>query len=140
MRNREDKVRVYDKNDKPLAPCSRRVAWVLLKRKRAIEIDEDTIKIILDKKDIKAMRKRVIKRDNRVCQYCGIQIPEDEQATVDHVNPKNIRGDECGYDSEDNLVCSCVTCNGEKDNMPLEEYIKLKYVALLSYMLFVSNR
>lgn len=134
-------VTVYDKNNNQLAPCTKKVAWVLINRKRAILIKENVIKIILDKKDLKTIRKRVIKRDNRVCLYCGHVIPKDETATVDHLNPKHITRDgDCGYDTEENMSCCCLKCNNHKGDMPLEEYLIYRYALLLAYNFMLSKK
>ena len=49
-------------------------------------------------------RRNVIKRDNGVCQYCGLKA---SFTTIDHIIPKN-KG---GKDSWDNLVTACKKCN-----------------------------
>lgn len=58
----------------------------------------------------------VHKRDNYTCVYCG----EDEKRamSIDHVLPKS-RG---GVDSFENCVSACIPCNGEKDDMLIEEW------------------
>jgi 5-methylcytosine-specific restriction endonuclease McrA len=51
------------------------------------------------------------------CAYCGIQnVPLE----VEHVWAKS-KG---GSDRVSNLVISCVKCNDEKTNMPIEEFLK----------------
>lgn len=130
-------ITVYDKYDNLLDPCTRKVAWVLVNRKRAIEIDTDTIKIVLDKKDLRRLKKKVIKRDNGNCIYCGrLAI----NPTIDHLNPKTIVGDgSCGYDTEENMACSCLSCNKHKDNMGFEEYIEYRYAILLAFVHFKAK-
>lgn len=127
-------ITVYDKNGKELAPCTKKVAWVLINRKRAISVGENAIKIILDKKDLRSIKKKVIKRDNRTCVYCGHVISKDEVATVDHLNPKHVaKNGGCGYDTEENMACSCLNCNNHKGDMPLEDYLIYRLSIFIAY-------
>ena len=119
----ERKIRVIDKTGKELAPCTERVAWVLTSRCRAVKIDENTIKIVLTKQDIKRIKKEAIIRDNRICHYCGKEISLDEPATADHIHPKIIRNGQIGYDTLENFVCACFDCNNHKGNTSYEEYV-----------------
>lgn len=114
---------VIDKTGKQLAPCTARVAWVLISRKRAVQMNETTIKIIMTKKDIKANKRLAIQRDGRICHYCGKYILESEIATADHILAKQIKNGIVGYDDVSNLVCACFTCNNHKGNTDYEEYI-----------------
>jgi hypothetical protein len=61
-------------------------------------------------------RARVLRRDNWICQYCGVKQPLKE-LTVDHVLPKS-RG---GENSWENLTTACFTCNNQKGNRTPEE-------------------
>ena len=61
----------------------------------------------------KRIRKRVLERDDHVCQYC-----EDEATTVDHVIPKS-KG---GSHREHNLVAACERCNSLKKDLSVEEF------------------
>jgi CRISPR/Cas system Type II protein with McrA/HNH and RuvC-like nuclease domain len=71
-------------------------------------------------KGIGVTRKRIFKRDNNTCCYCGSQ----RNLTIDHIIPKS-RG---GNNSWDNLVTSCFRCNSKKDNKtPEEAGMKMKY-------------
>lgn len=128
-------VTVYDKHGKLLSSCNEKVARVLLQRKRAIKLGDNSIKLILDKKDLKKIKKKVIERDNRVCFYCAKEIPLDEIATIDHVIPKTINSNgKCGYDTEENMVCCCLNCNNHKADMNFEDYIIYRYSILLAYL------
>ena len=55
-------------------------------------------------------------RDKHRCQYCGNVVTKKDR-TLDHVLPKS-RG---GGRSWENLVTSCVTCNGTKGDRTPEE-------------------
>lgn len=132
LANTEKMIKVVDKNGKRLAPCKEKVAWVLINRCRAVKVDDTTIKIVLTKEDIRRIKKRAIARDDRICHYCGKQIPLDEPATADHITPKIIRNGKTGYDTIDNFVCACFDCNNHKDNMPYEDYVLLRTSTLLA--------
>lgn len=132
---------VYDKHCKLLSPCNEKVARVLLHRKRAIELGDNAIKLILNKKDLKIMKNKVLERDNRICFYCGRNIPLDEIATIDHVIPKKIDlNGNCGYDTEENMVCCCYNCNKHKADMSFEDYMIYRYSILIAYMKVINKR
>lgn len=116
-------IRVLNKQGKELSPCAEKIAWVLLSRKRAIKINDDCIQLIIDKDDIKNLKKQAIERDKRVCIYCGRLITESEKATVDHLMPKHVFQDgTSGYDSLDNLACCCKACNSHKGMKSFNSY------------------
>ena len=59
-------------------------------------------------------RRNIIKRDDGVCQYCGIKT---SSMTIDHIIPK----DKGGKDNWNNLVTACKNCNIYKSNYLLNE-------------------
>lgn len=61
--------------------------------------------------------RNVLVRDNFKCQYCGKGISL-RNATRDHVVPLS-KG---GPNTLDNIVASCKSCNGIKDNMSLHAF------------------
>jgi len=63
----------------------------------------------------KRLRRQVKKRDESICQYCGIEALVGH---VDHVIPLS-RG---GTDTVDNLVWSCRPCNLSKNNKMIDEW------------------
>ena len=66
------------------------------------------------RKEIVVSKKNILKRDNYICQYCGIKsVP----MTIDHIISKN-KG---GLDTWDNLVAACVECNTFKGSKSLCE-------------------
>lgn len=132
----ERTIKVVDKFGKELKPCTEKVAWVLVNRSRAVQVDSTTIKIVLTKEDIRRIKRKAIARDNRICHYCGKQIPLGESATADHITPKIIRNGKTGYDTIDNFVCACFDCNNHKDNMSYEDYIMLRTSTLLAIASF----
>lgn len=54
-----------------------------------------------------------------ICRYCGKEITEQKDVTVDHCTPVS-RG---GKTVKDNLVICCESCNIDKDNMTEQEYL-----------------
>lgn len=73
-------------------------------------------------KRVVANRKNIFKRDNYVCQYCGIQLC-DKTATIDHVVPRSKGGSSTWV----NMVASCKDCNLSKGNRtPKEAKMELK--------------
>ena len=69
-------------------------------------------------KNIKVNRRRIFKRDNSTCQYCGSK----KHLTIDHVMPRS-RG---GGNTWTNLVACCSGCNVYKGNRtPKEAGMKL---------------
>jgi 5-methylcytosine-specific restriction endonuclease McrA len=54
-----------------------------------------------------APKKKILRRDNWTCQYCG-----NYGDTIDHIMPKS-RG---GKNTWSNLCCACSKCNGAKRN------------------------
>ena len=65
------------------------------------------------------LRAAVLLRDNNKCAYCG-RRGKRTPLELDHVTPKA----DGGTDRYDNLVASCVPCNRNKDNKPLEDFLK----------------
>lgn len=64
-------------------------------------------------------REGVLRRDKRVCAYCG-----GKGDTIDHVLPRS-RG---GTDSWENLVAACGPCNTRKSNrLPHEAGMTLRW-------------
>jgi hypothetical protein len=55
------------------------------------------------------MRQLIRERDNRTCQYCGVNGSEDE-FIIEHVIPAVIGGVAKSY----NLVVACQSCNSRK--------------------------
>jgi len=71
-------------------------------------------------KNIGVTRRRVFKRDNYKCVYCG----SGKNLTIDHVVPKSKGGD----NSWTNLVTSCSRCNCNKgDKTPEEAVMKMSH-------------
>ncbi len=62
-------------------------------------------------------REYVLEKYNRTCTYCSIRnVPLE----IDHIVPKS-RG---GSDRVANLTLACHSCNQQKGNMPIKEFLK----------------
>ncbi len=61
-------------------------------------------------------RRNLFARDGYRCQFCEIQFPTS-QLSFDHVVPRS-RG---GQTTWENVVCSCLKCNGRKGDRTPEE-------------------
>lgn len=64
------------------------------------------------------IRRRILRRDGRVCQYCGGIAME-----VDHIIPLS-RG---GTNDDSNLAAACFRCNRSKGNKTLELWRRCTY-------------
>jgi len=66
------------------------------------------------------IKKKIYKRDNNTCFYCGKKMEEVESVespdhrTLDHVFPKTFGG----TNRKGNLVCCCLECNDLKGVLP----------------------
>lgn len=70
--------------------------------------------------NLSVSRKRIFKRDNYECGYCGSK----KNLTIDHVQPKS-RG---GLNTWNNLITCCSRCNSIKgDKTPDEANMKLRF-------------
>lgn len=78
--------------------------------KRAVWIDENTIKLLMDRKRFK---KYIKNRDNHTCFYCG-----EHGETLDHVVPRA----EGGIFTLKNTVCACHDCNNGRKDSDIDEY------------------
>ena len=78
----------------------------------------------------KNQRERLWEETAGHCIYCGHPVTLEEME-VDHITPLS-RG---GENELDNKVCACSSCNAEKANLPLEEFLqkKLSHKQLLRY-------
>ncbi|MFA5256945.1 MAG: HNH endonuclease [Opitutales bacterium] len=76
----------------------------------------------LPMKEVHLTRENIFARDEHICQYCGKRYPESE-LNIDHVIPRE-RG---GRNTWENLVTSCIHCNGRKANrLPHEAGMRLQ--------------
>ena len=65
-------------------------------------------------------RENIYKRDNYECVYCGHS--KRNNLTLDHVNPQAKGGENSWF----NLVTACFSCNQEKADLTVEDYIEMK--------------
>ena len=72
-------------------------------------------------REVRLTRETLLERDGYRCQYCNRKFPPSE-LNMDHVIPRH-RG---GNTSWENLVASCLSCNGRKGNrLPHEAGMRL---------------
>lgn len=84
------------------------------------------INITEKKKTSAKKRSKIYIRDNHRCSYCNKKC-RYEELTLDHVIPKS-RG---GWDTHENLVTACLTCNQKKGNRtPYEAGMDLLHTPL----------
>ena len=62
------------------------------------------------------IRRSVIKRDGKICQYCGIYI--EDAITIDHIIPFSKKG----TDDLNNLLVCCKKCNSMKRDSDLKDF------------------
>ena len=75
--------------------------------------------------DIKNFKKEA----EKVCHYCGKQINNKDELTVDHVIPVSKGGEH----AKDNFVISCKACNSEKASLNVERYTEfLNIIQIMS--------
>jgi len=67
-----------------------------------------------------AVRLYVLNRDGWLCAYCNKHL-EGADATADHIVPKAAGGTDDAW----NLVASCRTCNGRKQDRLIERRLWL---------------
>ena len=69
--------------------------------------------------------KRDIKKYSQFCAYCGFYFTAPEQKSIDHLIPKS---DKKKYKVKlGNLVCACHSCNQQKADNSLKEWLKSKF-------------
>jgi hypothetical protein len=134
-----DKVLVLNADYTPLNVTSVRRGFVLVIKGKAEVLRQDAEKIVttigefvrpliirllnyvrFKTKPVKLNRKRIFKRDNNECVYCGSK----KTLTIDHIMPRS-RG---GKNTWANLVTCCSSCNLKKGNRtPEEANMKMLY-------------
>jgi 5-methylcytosine-specific restriction endonuclease McrA len=78
-------------------------------------------------------RTDVFVRDGRRCVYCG-GVFEDEDLTVDHIQPRVRQGDASGG----NLVTACRTCNRRKGHQPLARFLASESLARENFFRYAT--
>lgn len=114
-------IAVFDNDGLYLSHCTYERARKLIKERKAFYIGISTIKLVTGKKQKLREKHMVIKEDRRVCYICTEHIPENKQATVDHVIPKSR---DKFADIKMNMRCCCERCNNDKNDRTLYEYVK----------------
>ena len=136
-----DKVLVLNSDYTPLNVTSIRRGFILVIKGKAEVLRQDADNIVTSigefvrpliirllsyvrfkTKPVKLNRKRIFKRDNNECVYCGSK----RNLTIDHIMPRS-RG---GKNTWSNLVTCCSNCNLKKGNRtPEEACMRMNYKA-----------
>lgn len=136
-----DKVLVLNSDYTPLNVTSIRRGFILVIKGKAEVLRQDAENIVTSigefvrpliirllsyvrfkSKPVKLNRKRIFKRDNNECVYCGSK----RNLTIDHIMPRS-RG---GKNTWSNLVTCCSNCNLRKGNRtPEEAGMRMNYKA-----------
>lgn len=80
-------------------------------------------KLIIDFSVTRIIQDKIRQRDNDLCVYCH---KKPDEITFDHM----IAQENKGSNSINNLVVACMSCNGSKRDMFLEEWLKSEYCKL----------
>ncbi len=112
LRETEIKVRIK-------LPTKKRIEYTVSYEEAVLMVNEGMAGIVHETLihrlyDKQAFKKIILERDNYTCCYCG-----KYRDTVDHIKPRS----QGGFSSFNNCICACRTCNRNKDNMRLEEYL-----------------
>jgi 5-methylcytosine-specific restriction endonuclease McrA len=136
-----DKVLVLNSDYTPLNVTSIRRGFILVIKGKAEVLRQDADNIVTSigefvrpliirllsyvrfkTKPVKLNRKRIFRRDNNECVYCGSK----RNLTIDHIMPRS-RG---GKNTWSNLVTCCSNCNIKKGNRtPEEASMRMNYKA-----------
>ncbi len=63
-------------------------------------------------------RKRLYKRDDYTCVYCGDSVEDGARLSLDHVIPCELGGE----NAHDNLVTACFSCNSAKRDLTMRAW------------------
>lgn len=117
----EKTVSVFGPDNTYLSHCTWDRASNLLKSGRAEKTGPHSIRLMETKAQRAEKNRQIIEDAGRICYICGMYIPEDETATIDHVIPK--AKDRIYTESAWNKKCCCYRCNNDKGNMSLVDYV-----------------
>lgn len=113
-------IDVIDSRGRTLTPCRRKVAEREVRLNRAKWIGHNKIRLRFDPFAYRYIRLKVLARDEYTCYWCG-----GFGATMDHVIPWS-KG---GRTTMENCICACEECNGQRGDMPAEEFARQRNVA-----------
>ena len=86
-------------------------ARALVTEGAAVIINPYTIRMLYSNKEF---RRYILNRDQNLCYYCG-----KFGDTIDHLVPR-AKG---GYTTPANCVCACLSCNQQKGNLTVEQFL-----------------
>ncbi|MFZ5815757.1 MAG: HNH endonuclease [Bacillota bacterium] len=110
-----DLIEVIDSRGRTLTPCKRKVADREVRLGRAKWIGRSRIRLRFDPFAYRYIRLKVLARDKYTCYWCG-----QPGFTMDHVTPWS-KG---GRTTMTNCICACEECNGQRGDMPAEEFAR----------------
>jgi len=87
-------VKVIDKDNVILSSCSFEKAVKLINRNCAVWTGDNIVKLLINDKDRKKLRKQIIEEAGRICYICGEYITKNQYPTLDHIYPKSQMGKE----------------------------------------------
>lgn len=120
---KDKEVTVLDKHGHAISNCDKRRAHQLITRKMADWAGWNVLRLRHDREDKKRFKQEALERDGYTCYICGkVMHPDHPELSVDHIKSRA----DGGSDLPENLACCCKTCNEEKANTPLEEYLQKK--------------
>lgn len=87
------------------------------------ERQESDVKLVIPEKEvdyynIRENRLQIYERDDYKCKYCGKQLTRFT-ATLDHIVPV-AKGGENSYE---NLITACLSCNSQKNQKPVGDFL-----------------
>jgi len=93
----------------------------------------------MPRRDVRFTRENIYLRDRNTCQYCGKHYKRSN-LNIDHVVPLS----QGGQTHWENVVCSCLTCNGKKGGRtPVQAQMKLlrdPYIPKYSLFMHISPK
>lgn len=110
-----DLIDVIDSRGRTLTPCKRKVADREVRLGRAKWIGRGRIRLRFDPFAYRYIRLKVLARDKYTCYWCG-----QPGFTMDHVIPWS-KG---GRTTMTNCICACEECNGQRGDMPADEFAR----------------
>lgn len=104
---------MIDSRGRTLTPCKRKIAEREVRLGRAKWIGRSRIRLKFDPFAYRYVRLKVLSRDRYTCYWCG-----QPGFTMDHVIPWS-KG---GRTTMTNCICACEECNGQRGDMPAEDF------------------
>lgn len=112
-------INIWVKRLKKLAPISKVVVEIArFDTQKMVNEDIEGVEYQQGTLEGYTVREYLLYKHNHICQYCK-GASKDPVLEIEHIIPKS-RG---GNNSLNNLTLSCKTCNRDKDNLTLKEWL-----------------